>query len=145
VGKGLLFGERRIASHVLLCLDFIGLSLRDLSFSIGQLTFGLINYRLKSSRIDFEEQLAFFNKRAVCVVLAQKVSGYLRLDLRVDQPVQRADPLPPDRNILLLYLHHRDIRRTRLRLRGFCAATRSEHNRTQPTLASHAEALQASP
>jgi hypothetical protein len=105
------------AIDVILRLDLIRLSLRELPFCTRELPFGLIQSRLKSSRIDLEEQLVLFYEGSILVRLAQQVPRDLGFNLRVDKPLKRADPVLPDRNILLLHLHHVDLRRSRLRRR----------------------------
>ena len=115
----------------MLRFDLIRLRRGELAFSIRELSFGLIERRLKSSRVDLEQQLALLYERAFLVRVSQQIAGYLRLDLRVDQPVERTDPFLPDRNIPLLYLNHLDFRRRWLGLLGLRAANAKQRNRTR--------------
>ena len=104
---------------------------RELAFGVGKLPFGLIQRRLKGSRVDLEKQLALLYERAFLIGLSQQITGYLGLDLRVDQPLERADPFLPNRHIPLLYLDHHHLRRRRLGLLGLPAAKPKKRNRTR--------------
>src|ERR1043165_6994838 len=54
-----------------LCLDDLRLCLCELTFKLRDLTVGLIQSRLKWTRIDFKQELAFLHERAFFVILSQ--------------------------------------------------------------------------
>jgi hypothetical protein len=103
----------------------------ELAFSIGELPFGLIERRLEGSRVYFEEQLTLLYERAFLVRLSQQIAGYLRLDLRVDQPIESPYPFFPDWNIPLLHSNHLDFGRRWLGLLGLRAANTKQRNGTR--------------
>ena len=113
---GLLLCERSVAVHIELrpaLIGFrhgdLGLGLRQLSLRLlhlplrlRQLTFGLIQHGLKGPRIDLKQQLALLDESALFVRLLEKIAGNLRLDVGVNEPIQRADPFAINRHIFLL-------------------------------------------
>ena len=78
------FGQWRVAVHV-------DRRERQLCLGLPELPFGLVQCRLKRTRIDLEQNLALFDLRAFAVILADQISVGLRLDLRVDDS-RRAFP-----------------------------------------------------
>jgi hypothetical protein len=65
------------------------------------LRIGLVEHRLKGTRIDLEQNLALPDERAFLVALLNEISTYLRLDLSVDITIQRRDPFTVDGDIPL--------------------------------------------
>ena len=55
---GLLLGQRRVAVHVEFSSFLHRLRVSELGGGLRQLSFGLIEHRLKRPRIDFKKQLA---------------------------------------------------------------------------------------
>ena len=78
---------------------------------MSELRLGLIENRLKGTRVNFEENVAFANGSAFLVGLLDDVAGDLRLNLRVDVAVERGDPFADDWDISLLDGSHLDVRR----------------------------------
>jgi hypothetical protein len=68
---------------------------------LRELRLGLIENRLKRTRVDLEQDLAFADGRTFFVFLRDEIAGYLWLDLRVFVPVQRRYPLLIYGNVLL--------------------------------------------
>ena len=78
------------------------LGIGKLGLGLRQLSFGLVERRLKRPWVDLEKELPLFDERAFLIALAQQVARNLRPDIRIDQSVECADPFAKNRNILLL-------------------------------------------
>jgi hypothetical protein len=65
----------------------------------GVLGFGLRESRLERAGINREKRGAFFNHRALFVVLSQEVTCDLRLDIRVLKTIEEPDPSLRSHNI----------------------------------------------
>src|ERR1700674_5379902 len=94
LSNGPLLRQRSIPVH-------IELGFAQLRFGLRELCLGLIEHRLKGARIDLEEHLALANKGAFFVALLDEIPTYLRLDLRVDVPIQRRNPFAVDGDVFL--------------------------------------------
>src|SRR5207247_8381996 len=86
----------------------LGLTRADLSLGLAELGLGLqefglrlVERRLERSRIDLEQGVAGFHRRALLVILAHEVPADAGADLRVDVPDQRSHVLQGDRHVLL--------------------------------------------
>ena len=135
LGNSFLLGEGSIALDVELRAALIGFrdrhsgfSLRQLRVRLRQLPLGLrklpaclIQCRLERTRVDLEEKLAFLHESALYVSLVDQIAGHLGLDVRIDQPIQRADPFLVNWYILLNDLYHSNF--NWLRCGGFGCAT----------------------
>jgi hypothetical protein len=82
-------GQRLVPFHVLFGASELGTGLR-------QLRFGERERRLERARVDFEEHVAFPDRRAVAVGRLHQVPRDLRTNLCVHQTIERRDPLRGD-------------------------------------------------
>ena len=92
LADGLFTGQRGVAVDVQFGLLRLGLIL-------GKLCPSLIEGGLKGAGINLEKQITRFHLGALLVTLGEQITGDLRADLRVHQPVQRTDPFFEDGNI----------------------------------------------
>ncbi len=98
----MLGGERSVAVDVNLCELKLRLRLADGALCLAELTLRLRQRGLEGTRVDLEEDLAFLYDGAFAVVLLDEVAGDLRLDVGVDEAVERANPFVGDGDIRLL-------------------------------------------
>ena len=101
------------------------------SLRLRKLTLRLIERCLKRPRIDLEKELAMPDKSPFLITLLQQVATHLRPDVRIDQPVKRANPVPINRNILFLNRSHFDIRSVWRRAHGLLRRQNASHNQSE--------------
>ena len=109
LGNGMSLGFGNITLYV-------QLGVRHLRLSLRQLSFGLVKHGVEWTRIDLKQELAFFDKCPFAIILANQVTGHLRLNLRIDVPVESSYPLALEGHIFLedrRYFDHRRWRRGR--------------------------------
>ncbi len=92
-GNGIRLGFRDIA------FDVEG-GVLELCLCLCELGFRLVEHGLKRARIDLKENVVLVNEGAFAIVLFDQVACDLRLDLRIDIPVQRGNPLAVEADIL---------------------------------------------
>src|ERR1700733_5775917 len=85
----------------------------ELRLRLPQLTLGLVEGRLKWTRVNFEKDLVLLDLRTFTIILANQVAVRLRLDLRVDIAVKRSNPLSGHGHIPLICLDYSDRHRSR--------------------------------
>ena len=98
--------------------------------SLSKLALGLIERRLKRPRIDLEKELALLHRRTLLIALLQEVAGDLRPHVSIDQTVKRANPIPINRNILLLNLRHFDVRSAGRRTHSLFGGPKRSNNQS---------------
>src|SRR5262249_34833590 len=76
-------------------------SLAELSLCLSQLTFRLLKCGVKRARINLEKHFTTANNCSLSIVLFHQISGNLRLNLRIDVPIENCDPFTVDRDVLL--------------------------------------------
>ena len=100
-----------------LCLIKLGLFLKGellelgLRHGAGVFGFGLRESGLERAGIDREKRVAFFNHRALFVVLSQEVTCDLRLDIRVLKTIEQTHPSLRSHDIHFQDRGHLDIGR----------------------------------
>src|SRR5713101_6567719 len=125
---GLLLRQRNVAVHVKLGPALHCLSIGKNGLGLRQLPLGLIERRLKGTRVDLEEQLPLLDECAFLVALPLQVARDLCPDVGIGESVERANPLAKNRNVPLLNLHDLNVRRsTWLRSRYVLRAQRSNN------------------
>src|SRR5580658_4572844 len=92
---------------------YVQLGVRHLRLSLRQLSFGLIEHGLKWTGIDLKEELIFSDEAPFVIILANQITGHLRLNLRIDVPFESSYPLALNRHIFLDDLRHFDQQRSR--------------------------------
>ena len=87
----------------------IDLGESQLRLRLTELSLRLLKRGLKGTRIDFEEDLALLDLRTLAVILADQIPICLRLNLRIDVAIERANPFTGHRYIGLLSLDNRHL------------------------------------
>src|SRR5437016_5622770 len=112
LASGLLFRQRGVAVDIKFGPALHRLSVGKRGLGLRQLPFGLIERRLKGTRVDLEEPLPLPDECPFLIALSLQVARDLRPDVGIRESVQRADPLAKNWNILLLNLHDLHVRRS---------------------------------
>jgi hypothetical protein len=79
----------------------VQVGIRHLRFRLRQLSPGLIEHRLKWTRINLKEHLVLFDECSLVIIPANQVTAHLRRNLGVDVAFERPYPLALDRHVLL--------------------------------------------
>jgi len=108
---GLFLGQRGITVYVELCATLNCLCVGKHGFGLSQLSLGLVQRGLKRTGVNLKKQLALFDERAFQVALLHQVARDLSPNVGVDKSVERANPFPVDRNIVLPDLNDLNFRR----------------------------------
>ena len=104
-----------------------GFCIGERSRGLSQLPLGLVECCLKRTWVNLEEQLAFLDIRTFLIALPEQITCDLRPDVGIDQPVECADPLAKDLDILLHDLNRRHPRlRARYTFRAYCSNNQAD-------------------
>jgi hypothetical protein len=128
---GLLLREWSVALDVKLRAALHGLGVGKLRLGLRQLTFRLIEHRMKWPWVDLEKELSFPNECSLLIALLEQVPAHLCPDIGIDQAIERANPFSKDRNILLLDRRHLNVGNTS-RLRGLRMPVWANRSDDQP-------------
>ena len=118
----ILLVQGHVARQIRLGLGIEGGVLGELALRLGELALCLIERSLQGAGINFKEDLPFVDLAAFFVILANEITGDLRLNLCVYVTVRGGDPFANQWHVLLL--RRGDLNRKRT-LGGRCAGRRA--------------------
>ena len=107
----------------------IGLCPIGLVFGLSSL--GLSERSLERPRIDLEKEIAFLYKTAFLVIARDNVALHLRVDVGINETVQRRNPFEHARHIARLHRCHLNFGRSRTGLWRFARASCKQRTKNQ--------------